>query len=75
MTRLPLPWGMTLLLPPELTEREIQVARAVAQGKQNKVIAYELGMAEPTAKQHLKNIMRKLGLHNRTQVALAVSKV
>jgi DNA-binding NarL/FixJ family response regulator len=39
------------------------------QGKANKIIAYELGMSESTVKVHVRNIMRKMGATNRTQVA------
>jgi DNA-binding NarL/FixJ family response regulator len=40
------------------------------QGKQNKMIAYELGMCESTVKVHIRHIMRKLNARNRTQVVL-----
>jgi DNA-binding NarL/FixJ family response regulator len=49
-----------------LTEREIQVLKMVASGTPNKVIAYELALAEPTVKSHLKNIFQKLGANDRT---------
>jgi DNA-binding NarL/FixJ family response regulator len=39
-------------------------------GKPNKVIAYELGMAEATVKVHIRHIMKKLNACNRTQVVL-----
>ena len=40
------------------------------QGKQNKIIAYELGMCETTVKVHIRLIMKKLNARNRTQVVL-----
>ena len=48
--------------------RQLQVLKALRQGKQNKVIAYELGMCESTVKVHIRHIMKKLNAHNRTQV-------
>lgn len=50
-----------------LTERERAVLPLVAQGKQNKVIASELGMIEHTVKLHVHHIIDKLGVHNRTE--------
>ena len=48
--------------------RQLQVLKALRQGKQNKVIAYELGMCESTVKVHIRHIMKKLNARNRTQV-------
>jgi DNA-binding NarL/FixJ family response regulator len=53
-----------------LTERELEVLTMVARGQQNKVIASDLGLSEHTIKIHLHNIIRKLGVHNRTEAAL-----
>jgi two-component system, NarL family, response regulator LiaR len=53
-----------------LTERELQVLRLIAQGRANKEIARELGVAEKTAKTHVSNILQKLNLADRTQAAL-----
>lgn len=53
-----------------LTTRELSVVRAIQQGKPNKIIAYELNMCESTVKVHLRNIMKKLGAKNRTEVAI-----
>jgi two-component system, NarL family, response regulator LiaR len=52
-----------------LTEREIQVLRLVAQGESNPQIAEELCITVNTVKVHLRNILAKLRLENRTQVA------
>ena len=41
------------------------------QGQSNKIIASQLGLSEATVKVHLRCIMRKLGVVNRTQVAIA----
>jgi DNA-binding NarL/FixJ family response regulator len=53
-----------------VTSRELTVVRAIQQGKQNKIIASELRMAESTVKVHVRNIMRKLAAKNRTDVAI-----
>jgi DNA-binding NarL/FixJ family response regulator len=61
--------------PADLTAREIQVLQLVAQGHQNKEIAYALNIAEETAKIHVKHIFSKLGVQNRTQaVAVALHR-
>lgn len=51
------------------TPRQIKVADAIRQGKPNKIIAYELDMCESTVKVHVRNIMRRLGATNRTEIA------
>jgi DNA-binding NarL/FixJ family response regulator len=53
-----------------LTSRELSVVRAIQQGKSNKVIAYELNMCLSTVKVHVRNVMRKMGAKNRTDVAM-----
>jgi DNA-binding NarL/FixJ family response regulator len=53
----------------ELTDREIDVLRLVAQGASNPQIAAELCITVNTVKSHLKNILTKLQLENRTQIA------
>lgn len=59
----------------ELTEREIDVLKLVTDGAINKEIATTLYITENTVKYHLRNIMEKLHLRNRAQVAAyAVSK-
>jgi len=59
----------------DLTEREIEVLRLVADGAQNREIAQGLSITENTVKYHLRNIMTKLHLKNRAQMAAyAVSK-
>lgn len=52
-----------------LTEREAEVLKLVAQGITNKVIANKLAITENTVKNHLCNIMEKLHLQNRVQLA------
>lgn len=57
-----------------LSERENQVLRLVAQGLTNKDIASNLGIAENTVKNHLRNILDKLHLDNRVQLAAYAAK-
>jgi DNA-binding NarL/FixJ family response regulator len=54
----------------DLTARELEVLRLVASGEANKAIAAKLGISERTARTHVSNILRKLGLASRTQAAL-----
>ena len=53
-----------------LTEREKAVAARVVIGMTNREIAQEMHLATSTIKAHLSNTMLKLGVANRTQVAL-----
>ena len=54
-----------------LTEREIQVLELIVRGLANKQIAYALNISEGTAKNHVKSILGKLGVVDRTQAATA----
>jgi DNA-binding NarL/FixJ family response regulator len=56
---------------PDLSARETQVLELIVQGLANKQIAYALGIAEHTVKNHVKNILSKLGVQDRTQAATA----
>ncbi len=59
----------------EITDRETEVLKLVTMGSSNKEIASDLNITENTVKYHLRNIMQKLHLRNRAQVAAyAVSK-
>jgi two-component system, NarL family, response regulator LiaR len=53
-----------------LTEREVEVLQAVAHGESNQQIATALGISEATVRKHVSNILSKLHLASRTQVAL-----
>ncbi|MFZ3482179.1 LuxR C-terminal-related transcriptional regulator [Sphingomonas sp. 3-13AW] len=53
-----------------LSTRELSVLERIAAGRANKLISRDLGIAEGTVKVHVKAILRKLGLANRTQAAL-----
>lgn len=57
-----------------LSPRERDVALAVARGQTNAEIAAELFMGVPTVKGHVTQVMLKLGVTNRTQVALLVNE-
>jgi DNA-binding NarL/FixJ family response regulator len=53
-----------------LSEREVEVAELVGAGATNREIARRLYITEGTAKNHISKILRKLGLRDRTQLAL-----
>jgi DNA-binding NarL/FixJ family response regulator len=57
-----------------LSERQVDVLRKAVQGKANKVIARELGIAEGTVKAHLSAAFRALGVHNRTEAVYAAAR-
>lgn len=51
-----------------LTPRERSVASLVIRGRENKEIAWELQISEYTVKEHLRRIMRELGVHSRVDL-------
>lgn len=53
-----------------LSERELEILRLIAQGASNREIATALFLAEGTVKNHVTNILGKLGVRDRTQAAL-----
>jgi DNA-binding CsgD family transcriptional regulator len=55
--------------PDGLTEREVQVLRLMAQGKSNREIAEELIISQATVAAHVRSILDKAGLRNRTEAA------
>jgi two-component system, NarL family, response regulator LiaR len=57
-----------------LTERELEVIRQVAQGRSNIEIAQILVISEKTVKTHISNILSKLHLDDRTQLAIFAIK-
>jgi NarL family two-component system response regulator LiaR len=57
-------------LTPSLTERELEVIEALAQGKSNKEIARDLGISEKTVRNHATNIYKKLHIFDRTQAVI-----
>jgi NarL family two-component system response regulator LiaR len=58
----------------ELTERELEVTRLVAQGRSNHENAQELVISEKTVKSHVSNVLGKLHLDDRTQLAIYAIK-
>ena len=54
-----------------LTPQQHNILRLIVAGKPNKIIAYDLGIAETTVKAHITVILRKLGVFSRTQAVLA----
>lgn len=59
----------------ELTDREVEVLRLVSKGLRNKEIARVIGRADGTVKVHLKNILEKLGVEDRTEaVTIALQR-
>jgi DNA-binding NarL/FixJ family response regulator len=54
----------------ELSEREIEVLKLIANGKDNAMIAAELHISPKTVKNHISNILMKLQIDNRIQAAV-----
>ena len=61
------PWRM-------LTRRQCDVLALISEGKSNKLIADLLNMSESTVKAHVKQIIRRLNVSNRTQAALLATR-
>jgi len=59
---------------PRLTERELEVLKAVAQGLTNREIGEQLHISENTVKNHVRNILEKLHLHSRMEAVLYAVK-
>jgi len=58
-----------------LTERQSEVLALLIQGKPNKLICRELGLAESTVKVHVTAILRALGVANRTLAVIEVGRL
>lgn len=58
-----------------LTRQQAAILQLICAGKPNKVIAWELSVAETTVKAHVTAIMRKLGVTSRTQAVLMATGV
>lgn len=55
---------------PQLTRRELEVLHYMAQGFSNQEIAEQLSVSTNTVRSHVRNVLRKLDVSNRTQAAL-----
>ena len=55
---------------PKLTDREVEVLGLVARGMANREIGRQLFISENTVKNHIRNILDKLGLHSRSEAVL-----
>jgi DNA-binding NarL/FixJ family response regulator len=62
--------GMTAL-----TDREREVVRLIAEGLTNREIGETIFVSESTVKFHVRNVMRKLDVHHRAEVAYAASRL
>jgi DNA-binding NarL/FixJ family response regulator len=58
-----------------LTERQLDVLALMMQGKRNKAICRVLNLAEPTVKNHVTAIIKKLKVSNRTEAVIAVGEL
>lgn len=58
----------------DLTKREVEVLKLLAEGLFNKEIAYKLSISEKTVKNHVSNIFRKIEVFDRTQAAVFAIK-
>jgi len=56
-----------------LTDRELEILRHLAEGRSNREIARAVFLTEGTVKNHVTNILAKLGARDRTQAALRAS--
>jgi DNA-binding CsgD family transcriptional regulator len=63
--------GISLAQESQLTKRELEVLELISLGYTNREIAQELVIAEVTAKVHVRNVIRKLGVRSRTEAAIA----
>lgn len=66
--------GSEVDIPPNLSTREAEVARTVASGLSNKEVADRLHISERTVKAHLGAIFEKLGVRDRLQLVLRLSR-
>lgn len=57
-----------------LTNQQARILHLICEGKLNKQIAFDLSIAETTVKAHVTAIMRKLGVHSRTQAVLVAQE-
>ncbi|HYD98587.1 MAG TPA: response regulator transcription factor [Alphaproteobacteria bacterium] len=58
-----------------LSPQQMRVLSMVAEGKLNKQICYEMGVAEQTIKSHVSQILKKLGVGSRTQAVILLNRL
>jgi DNA-binding NarL/FixJ family response regulator len=66
--------GSPMMAPVRMTKREQQITDLIAEGLSNKEIAQRLNIATYTVKSHVHNILEKLALHSRLQIAAHAHK-
>ncbi|EEW23876.1 response regulator [Rhodobacter ferrooxidans] len=59
----------------DLSQQQSRILSLICKGKPNKLIAYEMQIAEATVKAHITALLRRLGVQNRTQAALMMRDV
>jgi DNA-binding NarL/FixJ family response regulator len=69
VTPVPAPQAVSMDNDPDLTRRELEILRLVAEGHSNAQLARMLWVTEQTVKFHLSNIYRKLDVANRTEAS------
>lgn len=57
-----------------MSDRECEIAALICEGKQNKQVAWTLGISEFTVENHLRRIYRKLGIHSRAALVAHFSR-
>ena len=58
----------------KLSEKELKIIKLLEKGLSNKSISIEYSISENTVKFHLKNIYKKLDVHNRVEVIYKINK-
>ncbi|HYX76488.1 MAG TPA: LuxR C-terminal-related transcriptional regulator [Gaiellaceae bacterium] len=61
--------------PPHLTPRQLEVLRLLEQGRSTKQIAQELHLSNDTVKNHVRHLLRALGVHSRLEAVAAARRI